>query len=280
MSAVARALWFIEHGFAGELSVGEIAAASNVSRFHLSRSFALATGQPIMAYVRARRLTVAARMLSDGAPSILAVALAVGYGSHEAFTRAFRDRFGITPEDVRLGEAVPSDHLLEPIDMNDDTNTIELAAPEIIERDAMILAGLGARYDMDKKQGITNLWQDFGPHLGNIPGQVGRVAFGLCTDFAEDGGSFFYMAATEVREADGMPEGFEVRRIPARRYLAFRHRGHISTIGQTFHAIWTQYLPESGHDYEGETFSLEYYGASFNPTTGHGHVQVWVPIKS
>ena len=51
-----------------------------------------------MRYVRARRLT---RRTHAGAnaPDILQVALDAGYGSHEAFTRAFRDCFGITPED-------------------------------------------------------------------------------------------------------------------------------------------------------------------------------------
>ena len=39
-----------------------------------------------------------AQALAGGAPDILAVALDAGYGSHEAFTRAFRDQFGVTPE--------------------------------------------------------------------------------------------------------------------------------------------------------------------------------------
>ena len=54
-----------------------------------------------MRYARARRLTEAARVLAKGAPDILNVALEADYGSHEAFTRAFRDHFGMTPEAVR-----------------------------------------------------------------------------------------------------------------------------------------------------------------------------------
>ena len=54
-----------------------------------------------MRYLRARRLSVAARALVNGVPDIFSVALDVGYGSHEAFTRAFRERFGVTPESVR-----------------------------------------------------------------------------------------------------------------------------------------------------------------------------------
>lgn len=54
-----------------------------------------------MQYVRERRLTEAARTSANGAPDILNVALNAGCNSHEAFTRAFRDHFGITPEALR-----------------------------------------------------------------------------------------------------------------------------------------------------------------------------------
>jgi AraC family transcriptional regulator len=49
----------------------------------------------------ARGAWEAARQLCNGAPDILTIALNAGYGSHEAFTRAFRDQFGLTPEQAR-----------------------------------------------------------------------------------------------------------------------------------------------------------------------------------
>ncbi len=65
------------------------------------RAFAGMVGQPVLAYARGRRLSEAAHLIAGGAPDILQVALAIGYGSHEAFTRAFRDQFGLTPEEAR-----------------------------------------------------------------------------------------------------------------------------------------------------------------------------------
>ena len=59
-------------------------------------------GQPVSPRCATfRRLSEAARVLANGSPDILTVALDFGYGSHEAFTRAFRDQFGMTPESVR-----------------------------------------------------------------------------------------------------------------------------------------------------------------------------------
>jgi AraC family transcriptional regulator len=95
LNPVENALWFIENHFGKEISLENIASVAGVSRFHLSHIFGMATGRSVMNYVRGRRLTEAARNLANGAPDILQVALAAGYGSHEAFTRAFRDLFGL-----------------------------------------------------------------------------------------------------------------------------------------------------------------------------------------
>src|SRR3984885_16268476 len=101
MSLASKALWAIERNLNRELSLQEVAEACGVSRFHLAHAFGEATGYSVMEYIRRRRLTEAARALAGGAPDILALALDAGYGSHEAFSRAFRTQFGTTPETVR-----------------------------------------------------------------------------------------------------------------------------------------------------------------------------------
>jgi len=59
-------------------------------------------------------------MLMNGAPDILNVALAAGYSSHEAFTRAFREQFGITPEMLRAQGHGNNLSLVEAIMMNSE----------------------------------------------------------------------------------------------------------------------------------------------------------------
>jgi AraC family transcriptional regulator len=109
MNPAQKALWFIESHLADPLTLDEVAAVAGVSRFHLVRAFAAATGFSVMRYVRARRLSEAARALANGAPDILTVALDADYGSHEAFTRAFRDHFGgHSRSGSRLGASRPS----------------------------------------------------------------------------------------------------------------------------------------------------------------------------
>ena len=97
-----KALWTIERNLDRPLTLGELADACGVSPFRLAHAFGQTTGFSVMQYVRGRRLAEAAQALASGdAPDILNLALDAGYGSHEAFSRAFRAQFGRTPETVR-----------------------------------------------------------------------------------------------------------------------------------------------------------------------------------
>ena len=97
------------------MSLDELSVAAGISRCHFAHVFARATGQSAMRYMRGRRLSEAARVLANGSPDILTVALDFGYGSHEAFTRAFRDQFGVTPESVRAQRHLDNVNLVEAI---------------------------------------------------------------------------------------------------------------------------------------------------------------------
>src|SRR6202161_2599188 len=153
MNPAQKALWFIEGHLAGELTLDEIAGVGGISRFHMVRAFAAATGLSVMRYVRARRLTEAARALARGAPNILELALDADYGSHEAFTRAFRDHFGVTPEAVRSAKRLDHIKLQEPILM-DSSLTENLQAPRFETSKPLLIAGISERYNHENGAGI------------------------------------------------------------------------------------------------------------------------------
>jgi AraC family transcriptional regulator len=66
-------------------------------------------------------------------------------------------------------------------------------------------------------------------------------------------------------------------RIPAQQYVVFTHRGHISTIRSTWHTIWNTWLPGSGHEVA-DAPDFERYDAVFDPRTGIGEVEIWLPL--
>jgi AraC family transcriptional regulator len=276
MNPVQKALWFVESHLREPIALEEIATHSGVSPYHLTRAFDAVTGHSLMRYVRARRLSEAARQLCNGAPDILSVALDAGYGSHEAFTRAFRDHFGLTPEQVR-GQAQPANlSLTEPIVM-DSTPLPELAPPRFETIKPLLLAGLVARYNQQTSAGIPSQWERLHPYLGDLPKRVDEAAYGACYNTDEEG-NFDYIAGVEVRDFSDVPEKFATLRVPAHRYAVFRQSEHISAIRRTFSAIWSKWLPECGHK-PADAPVLERYGPEFNSVNGTGGFEIWIPIE-
>lgn len=277
MNPVSKALWYIENNFAGEITLDEIAAVAGVSRFHVSRAFGEAIGRPITLYVRGRRLTEAARKLASGATDILTVALESGYGSHEAFTRAFREQFGQTPESVRGQRHLDNIKLVEAVNMNQPILK-DIPEPRFETRNAFLVAGLSARYDYETcGGGIPAQWQRFAPYIGNVPGQVGTDAYGV--RYNSDDSGLDYACGVEVRDFAQLPSDLSRVRVPANRYAVFTHSGHVSTIRSTWFAIWNKWLPKSGH-HLADAPDFERYDSRFDARTGAGEVEIWVPLKT
>lgn len=275
-NAVAKALWFIEAHCDQEISLEQVAAVAHVSRFHLTRAFAFSVGQPVMAYVRARRLSEAAKALAGGAESILQVALTAGYNSHEAFTRAFRDHFGITPEAFRALGRLNSLSLQEPIRMK-PTVSPTLSAPRLEQAGALHFAGITERYSGGNMAGIPQQWQRFVPHLGHIPGQSSPYSYGVVFR-AEENGEIGYMCAVETSTTASLPDDFGRIRVEPQLYLVWEHRGHISAISASWAEIWNRALPESDWTALQAPF-FERIGHEFNGQTGMGCVELWVPVR-
>lgn len=84
-----------------EITPAELAAAAHFSLHHFHRIFRARLGETVMQHVRRLRLERAARRIKSSTTGLLEIALEAGYDSHEAFTRAFIDRFEIAPSAYR-----------------------------------------------------------------------------------------------------------------------------------------------------------------------------------
>ncbi len=78
-----------------------LAAVAGFSVPHFHRVFSAHAGESAISYVRRLRLERAGRKLRMGAVDITDVALAAGYDSHAAFSRAFKQQYGIPPSEFR-----------------------------------------------------------------------------------------------------------------------------------------------------------------------------------
>ncbi len=87
------------------VDVAAMARTALVSEHHLRRMFSALAGMPLSEYVRRRRLTLAAAEVIEGKDTLLDIAVRYGYGSAEAFGRAFRAMHGIGPGQARRSGA-------------------------------------------------------------------------------------------------------------------------------------------------------------------------------
>ncbi|MDH6234579.1 putative transcriptional regulator YdeE [Mesorhizobium soli] len=91
-------------------------------------------------------------------------------------------------------------------------------------------------------------------------------------------GSFEYICGVEVSDFSDISAELSRIRIPAHRYVVFTHRGHISTFRSTTYTIWNKYLPESGLEVA-DAPDFERYDERFDPESGFGEVEIWIPIN-
>lgn len=276
MNPIQKAIWLIESRLNEPVTLDDIAADCDVSPYHLTRAFAAVTGTSLMRYVRARRLGEAAKRLANGATDILTVALDAGYGSHEAFTRAFKDCFGITPEQLRSQKNHTNLTLTEAITM-DATPAATLETPRFETMKARHFAGLIRRHNCNDGAAIPAQWQELQPYFGELPKLVGNAAYGMTYDMDEEG-NFNYLSGFEVPDFSGLPSGFGTLRVPSQKYAVFRQRDHIAAIRQVIATIFSKWLPGSGHEIA-DSPMIEHYGPEFDPQTGAGGFEIWVPIK-
>ncbi|HEY1709914.1 MAG TPA: AraC family transcriptional regulator [Rhizomicrobium sp.] len=275
MSLANRALWVIDRHLRTELSLGSVAEACGVSRYHLAHAFGGTTGMPVMAYVRLRRLSEAALQLAAGASNILDLAMEYGYSSHEAFSRAFRTQFGITPEAVRREATVERLPLLLPINVVQDGRT-SLRVARYEDGAEMLFVGLGQPIAFSATQAIAALWERFSQRYEEIEPKLDPCPWGVCTNLDDDG-NFEYVCAVRVSRFAPLPKGLQKLTVAPRSYAVFVHSAHVSTIYQTYAAIWNNWLPESGRTVA-DAASLEAHLPAFDPRTGLGGVEIWVPL--
>jgi AraC family transcriptional regulator len=277
MSLPDKALWIIERNSTQTLTLDGIAAACGVSRSHLAHAFGTATGLSVMQYVRARRLSAAARALAAGAPDILSIALDAGYGSHEAFTRAFRDRFQQTPETVRERRSVDGLALAGPLELRPHAN-VRLDPPRVADDQIVSVVGLAERCSFDTTITIPAQWQRFMECYDAIPYKRHQIPIGVNYG-ADDDGRFQYLCGAEVHRFGEHSRELVHLEIGPRQYAVFEHRGHVSTIYETYRSIWNDAMPATGRAVA-DAPVIERHNPAFNPRTGEGGLTLWIPLAS
>jgi AraC family transcriptional regulator len=146
------------------------------------------------------------------------------------------------------------------------------------ESKALLIAGLWGHFTAADWEKIPEQWQRF-VSFGNVYGKIGPAHYGVCFNRSD---GVDYLSGVEVSGAGGLPREFCWVSIPAQKYAVFTHQEHVSKLRNTLEVIRDEWFPESGYEAAqtaGESVFFERYGEGFDPRTGMGDIEVWIPMN-
>lgn len=222
----------IEAHLGDDLDLALLARSAGTTEYHLRRMFSSLAGMPLSEYVRRRRMTVAAaEVLGDA--ELLDVATRFGYGSTEAFNRAFRSVHGSSPADVRRDggplRTQPQLRFRLIVEGNTPMHT------HIADRPAFRLVGHSTRVPL-LHRGVN---PEIQAHIAAIPASeherlkalsstepsgLLQVSAEVDPDYTE-GSELTYLHGVAVTTDSGVPADLDVIDVPAGRWAVFRVDG-------------------------------------------------------
>lgn len=283
IARVRSAIDFIEQHLFDDISLQTVAGHVSVSAYHFHRLFSAITGESVADYIRKRRLTVAADELAATDRAILDIALECRFESQESFTRAFKKMFGLTPGLYRK-EGAGASFVTKPettLDMILHLQGGISMEPRFETRDSEKVVGLAGSFVPNSFDKIAALWDRFNPRRNEILHTKPTYDLGVCgariPGFKLSDEEFIYIACAPVTEVENIPDGMVSYTVPACRYAVFTHKGHISKITHTVNYIWGTWLPKSSYK-QAMSPDFELYDARFDPESGTGEVDIYLPV--
>lgn len=295
--AIQKTLDYIEEHIEKDIKIEELAETASLSLFYYQRLFSRLVKKPVREYIKLRRLARVSEVLENKNNRILDFALDYGFGSHESFTRAFKDAYGMTPEQYRenpvsLNQFDKPDLLLgytlidEGVPLITDGIVLEMNR-KIFNKPVNFMGVFGyvpisEQLPVGESTGIDmpgEIWRRFHQEKG----QIRRIPNGRELGVAYMGdapeGCFTYFAGTEV-EAGTMDEHFQTWQLPAREYVVCGFEAEnfleLTTVALN-KAIKYSRLWLEKHNLMMDMFTPEIYYSSIPETT---YMEYLMPINN
>ena len=277
-----RVLQHIDDHLDEQLELDTLAAVANFSQFHFHRLFTAWMGETLGDYTRRRRLEVAAqRLVAQPRLPVLHVAMSIGFGSTEAFARAFKARFGSAPTVWRDAQVRNRDQLKSKFDQGAAPGSPNHGRMKvtIVDRPPATVAYL--RHVGPYGKEISDFWMEKVDPWMETNGLYGKPRYGISLD---DPGitapeKLRYDAAVEVA-ADFAGAGEHQKTvIPGGKYAVAKFNGTDKEIGEAWDWLLRDWLPSSGMQLDSRPF-FEHYptGASYDADTGKFDCEICIPV--
>jgi AraC family transcriptional regulator len=248
-----RIVEFVEDHLTDDIDISAVASALGTTEYHVRRMFSSLAGMPLSEYIRRRRMSVAAADLrGDG--DLLSIAVRYGYGSTEAFNRAFRAVHGVSPGDVRRhGGPLRSQPQLRFRLTVEGKTTMDT---RLADRPAFRLVGHAARVPLIH-EGVNPHIQ---AHIASLPPEeharlkglsdteptgLLQVSADVDPDYTE-GSELTYLHGVAIGEATPLPDDLDVLDVEAGTWAVFRTEGaYPAALQSTWAATATDWFPSN-----------------------------------
>jgi AraC family transcriptional regulator len=243
----------IETHLTDEIDVADLARGLGTTEYHLRRMFSSLAGMPVSEYVRRRRMAVAAADVLGG-DELLEIAVKYGYGSTEAFGRAFRTVHGVSPGDVRRDggplRTQPQIRFRLTVEGNTPMDT------RITDQPALRLVGHSARVPLIHEGVNTHIQA----HIASLPeteharlkalstaepNGLLQVSADVDPDYTE-GSELTYLHGVSVAATAEVPHDLDVIDVAEGSWAVFRTTGaYPETLQSTWAATATDWFPSN-----------------------------------
>ncbi|MFD0059924.1 GyrI-like domain-containing protein [Streptomyces sp. NPDC056690] len=278
-----EAMDHIERHLDRRIDIADLARIAATSEYHFRRMFSALAGLPLSEYIRRRRLTVAGAEVLSGEPTLLEIAVRYGYGSGEAFARAFRGLHGVGPGEARrTGAALWSQPRMSFRLIVEGSTTMRY---RVTEKPEFHVVGRKARVPL-VHEGVNPAIADFirGIDQATVrrihalsdqePEGVVSVSDDLDPSRAE-GTELDYYHAVVVSAAG--PDDLDTLTVPAGTWAVFDSSGPFpQTLQHLWRDVFTQWFPSNPYR---SRPGPEILSTRLSPDAAQADAQLWIPVE-
>ncbi len=277
---------YIEKHLDDEIDVAAAARLATCSEGQFRRMFSYIAGAGLTEYIRRRRLSCAALDLSRG-ERVLDVAIRYGYASPTAFTRAFKEAFGVSPRSARQpGTAlrvfprlsfslavVGSEPLTWRIVTHDEMRLIGIALPcDAAKGIPLIQMAAEGREELRHFWGSASRAGDIERLLSLVDGASPQGILGV--NAVQKGEPVYCIA---VASSEGTPDWADEILVPRGSWAVFECIGPCDVAtAEHYRRIYTEWLPTSGYELAHDVCLEVYPRGDFSSAAYRS--EIWMPV--
>jgi len=270
---IQHALAYIEENLTEELEIGEIARRACVSPFYFHRIFTALCGVSVGEYIRNRRLTLAGEALIATRDRVIDIAYRYGYDSPDSFCRAFQRFHGVSPSAARKGASLRA---YAPVRIKLTLEGGNMLEYKIVQKPQFTLVGISREFHPDTSyQEIPAFWSEL---MAKSDSPVCGM-YGVCIDRGEKNRMFDYLIADNYIPWKEIPEGCEVKVIPASAWAVFPCRGKLPEALQAVNTrMWSEWLPGCKEYKLAGNYNIEMYAPPAEKPEDN-YCEIWLPVE-